>query len=321
MIKAAIVGLGWWGKSIVDAVQGKSPDMRFTTGVARDIDTKRDFASRHELALTTDYEAVLADPHIDAVVLATPHSLHPAQVLAAARAGKHVFCEKPLALTANEARAAAAACRAADRVLAVGHNKRFWASMIALREIVAGGSLGQILHVEGHSSNQNSGNFTAWREIPHEAPGGGLTGSGIHVLDALISVAGPVSEVSAQLLTTRAGADPRDTLTVMLGFERGISGSFAAVRSTPLYWRVHVFGDQGSVEALGETQLVIRRPGKAPEHREVAPTHSLQACLESFAQAAQGRGEFLIGMDEIVAASVALEAILQSIDRRSAVRP
>src|SRR5207237_114866 len=117
-----------------------------------------------------------------------------------------------------------------------------WASMVALREIVADGSLGQLLHIEGHSSNQNSAAFTAWREDPAEAPGGGLTGSGIHLLDALVSVGGPVAEVSTQLLQHRGGADPRDTLTSMLRFENGLSGTFAAVRATPLYWRVHVFG-------------------------------------------------------------------------------
>src|SRR5436190_21677742 len=99
MINAAIVGLGWWGKTLVEAVQADSPDLHFVAGTTRTRTPEVEaFAAAQQLRLAPDYEALLADPTVEAVVLATPHSLHGAQVVAAAAAGKHIFCEKPFAL-------------------------------------------------------------------------------------------------------------------------------------------------------------------------------------------------------------------------------
>ena len=100
----------------------------------------------------------------EAVVLTTPHSLHRPMVEASARAGKQVFCEKPLALTTADAKAMIDACRRAGVVLGIGHNRRLWPSMQALKHIAASGELGEILHIEGHFSNQHSDNTAGtWR--------------------------------------------------------------------------------------------------------------------------------------------------------------
>ena len=109
MLNAAMIGLGWWGKELVRCARA-SQLMRFTQGVTLEPDTVRDFAKDMNLSIGTSYENVLADKSIDAVVLATPHSAHRAQVEAAAAAGKHVFCEKPFALNVEDAKAAIAAC-------------------------------------------------------------------------------------------------------------------------------------------------------------------------------------------------------------------
>ena len=136
MLNVAMIGLGWWGKELVRSAQG-SALMRFTRGVTLEPDTVRDFAKEMNIALGTSYEDVLADTSIDAVVLATPHTRHRAQVEAAAAAGKHVFCEKPFALTVEDAKAAIAACRKAGVALGVGHNRRLWPSMVKLKEVVS----------------------------------------------------------------------------------------------------------------------------------------------------------------------------------------
>jgi|SRR6266851_1331452 len=111
MIDAAIVGLGRWGRVLVTAVQGKSDRLRFTRGVSRNLEAHRDFAATHRIGLVADLDAVLADRSIDAVALATPHSLHCQQIIAVATAGKAVFCEKPLTLTKADAEVAIEACR------------------------------------------------------------------------------------------------------------------------------------------------------------------------------------------------------------------
>ena len=141
MIRAAIVGPGRWGQTLVAAVQGKSDRLRFTAAVGRDPARVREFAERHRLQILDSLDAALADPGIDAVVLATPHSLHADQIVAAAAAGKAVFCEKPLTLTRAEAVRATAACQAAGVVLGVGTDKRFFPAMAEQARRVAGGEL------------------------------------------------------------------------------------------------------------------------------------------------------------------------------------
>ena len=314
MVNAAIIGLGWWGKNIVNAVQGKSPHLKFVRGVTKEVKETQAFAAQHGIPLSSELDEVLADPKIEAVVLATPHSLHADQIVAAARAGKHVFCEKPLCLKRADAERAVNACLDAKRVIGVGQNKRFWPSMAALRDVVAGGSLGGVMHIEGHYSNENSSNFFAgWRDKPEETPGAGMTGTGIHILDAFVSMAGPVAEVSAQFVSVRGGHDPRDTITVLFRFKNGMSGSLGAVRPSPFYWHVHAFGDKGSAEALGETETVVRCSGAPVERKTFTAIDSIRAEFDAFGQAVAGGAPYPITPAEMTATIAAFEAITASI--------
>jgi len=314
MINAAIVGLGWWGQNIVRAVQDKSERIRFVHGVTKERDAAAALAQEKGFRLSENIEDALADPQIEAVVLATPHSLHADQIVQVAQAGKPVFCEKPLALKRADAERAVAACRKAGVALGVGQNKRFWPSMVELRRVVASGALGTIMHVEGHYSNENSSQFFAqWRDDPKETPGAGMTGTGIHIVDALTNIAGPAARVHAQFVSYRGGHDPRDSISVLLKFRNGISGLFGAVRASPIYYRVHVFGDKGSVEALGETQVVTRTSGGKSASQDFPKIDSLLAEFDAFADAVAGRAPYPITMDEMVDAIGAFEAIIRSI--------
>ena len=130
MIKAAIVGLGWWGKTLVEAVQQDSKDIHFVAGTTRTITPEvRAFAGAQQFQLAESYEALLDNSEVDAVVLATPHSMHAAQVGTAAAAKKHVFCEKPFALTKRDAEAAVEATKEAGVTLGLGYNRRFHPEM------------------------------------------------------------------------------------------------------------------------------------------------------------------------------------------------
>jgi len=313
MITAAIVGLGRWVQTLVTAVQGESDKLRFTHAVSRDPAHVRDFTVQHGLNAVHALDAVLGDPSIDAIVLATPHSLHLEQIVAAARARKAVFCEKPLTLTKADALYAVEACREAGIVLGVGTDKRFFPAMDALARLVAAGELGRVLHLEGNFSNEVAARmFSPWRDSPDESPAGGLTGTGIHVLDSFVRIAGPARRVQAQLLSHRTAPDPLDTLSVVLEFERGISGMLGAVRSTPAFWRVHVFGRDGSAEVLGRTELILRKSGKDPERCTLEPLDSVRINLEAFADAAAGRAPYPISPREIVDVVAAFEAIVRS---------
>lgn len=314
MIKAAIVGLGWWGKSIADAVQGKSQKLRFIHGVTQELDATRDYATQKGFRLSATLDEALADPEVQAVVLATPHSLHCQQVMQVAAAGKAVFCEKPLSLTRSDAQRAVDACKAAGVPIGVGQNKRFWPSCTELRRVVASGVLGRIMHVEGHYSNEHSSKFFApWRDLPTETPGAGMTGTGIHILDAFANVAGPAEKITSQFIAHREGADPRDTISVLFKFKNGVSGFLGAVRASPLYFRIHVFGDEGSVEALDETRTIIRLKGGKTEVRDFPKIDSVLAEIDAFADAVSGVAAYPISTSEMINTIASFEAIIDSI--------
>jgi predicted dehydrogenase len=312
MIRAAIVGLGRWGRNLVEASLGHER-LKIVRAVEPDIKGAQGFCDQHHLDLTDNLDAVLADAAISAVLLATPHSLHPAQVKACAAAHKHVFCEKPLALRRTDAARMFAACRDAGVTLAVGHNRRFWPAMAALRDTVASGDLGRILHVEGHNSNENSQAITSgWRLSAEESPGGGLTGAGLHVLDAFVSLLGPARRISAQLTSLEQGPPPLDTAMLAIEFASGATGMLATVRATPLYWRVHVFGTNGSAEVLDEGTMILRVSGARPRQIAYPAIDVLRAELDAFAEAIDGRRAFPVPEADVLATLSAFEAALRS---------
>ena len=313
VIDAAIVGLGRWGRSLVEAVQGKSDKLRFVLGVEPEASAAHEFCARHHLELVA-FDEALANRSVHALVLATPHSLHLPQVLAAAAARKPVFCEKPLALTRAHAERMIDACQRADVVLGVGHNRRWWPAMRELARLVQAGELGTLLHIEGHNSNENSNAVAGgWRTLVTESPGGGMTGAGLHALDAMVGIAGPVKRVKAQLIERKPPPAPQDTAAALLEFESGVSGLLATVRATPFYWRVHAFGTKGSAEVLGETEIVLRMSGARPERRNFAPVDSLRAELDAFADAVEGRAAFPITPGQMLDTVAAFERVVAAL--------
>ncbi len=313
MIDAAIVGLGRWGRAIVESGHA-SGRLRFVRGVSKEPDQVRDFAARHGFDLSTEYEDALADPRVRAVVLATPHSLHVGQIAAAARAGKAVWCEKPLALTRAEAARAIAACRDAGVPFALGNNKRCFASMRELKRVVADGTVGDVLHIEGHFCNEHSTRVTGgWRDDPHEAPGGGLTGAGLHLIDAFVNLAGPIARMDARLFSRKAAPDPRDAASVLVEFANGGTGTLATVRAAPMFWRVHVFGTKGWAEAREETTLTVARLGETPRTQVFPQVDSLGVLLTAFAETVEIGKPFPVPSDEMLNVVAAFEAAIASL--------
>jgi len=319
MINAAVIGLGRWGKSLVTAVQGKTPKLRFVHGVSKEPDDVRAFAAQHGFKLSTEIDEAIANAEVQAVFLATPHSLHVEQVRAVARAGKPVWCEKPLALTRAEAARAVAACSDAKVVLGSGNNKRCFASMRELKRVVESGVIGNILHIEAHFSNEHSTRVVGggWRDDPKESPGGGLTGAGLHVLDALINLGGPIKSVDAKLFELKAPPDPRDSLAVLVQFASGATGTLATVRAAPNIWRVHVFGTKGMAEARDENTLTVSLIGGTPQHHSYEQVDSLKVLVESFADAVEGRAPFLVSTGQMLDLIGAFEAVITSLETRA----
>ena len=316
MINTAIVGLGWWGKNLVKAARDFGAPLNFTRAVSLEPDTVRDFAAEHRLALGTSLEEVLADRAIQAVVLATPHSKHRAQVEAAARAGKHIYCEKPFALAKADAAAMLEAVKRAGVVIAVGHHFRLMPSMRVLAELKASGALGTIMHAEGNYSHDWLADYPVdgWRMAAAESRAGGMTGMGIHVLDSFRDLVGPMKRVAAlskaRVLQVPAG----DTTAALVEFENGATGTLATTLKTPFVWRIALYGENCCVESVSETRAIVRHAGKEPEVIDKPADNHLGRNLDYFAKAAMGQGAFPISADGILQTAAALEAVFKSAD-------
>src|SRR3954466_2085290 len=150
MIRAAIVGIGSWGRNLVSSVQGSSERIRFVAGATRTPEKARQWCEQQGIRLAARFETLLADKSVDAVVLATPHSMHCEQIVAAAKAGKHVFVEKPLGVRLDAAAQAVGTCAERGVTLAVGYNWRFQPALREAKRMLDDGPLGQLLHIEGN---------------------------------------------------------------------------------------------------------------------------------------------------------------------------
>jgi predicted dehydrogenase len=316
MLKAAIVGLGWWGRQLVRSVQGRSPLIRLSRGVTLEPEQARAFAVENGLAVTTSYQDVLADPAIDAVLLATPHTRHRAQVEAAAVAGKHVYCEKPFALSKADAQAALAACRRAGVALGVGQNMRFKASIKALRDLADAGAFGTIMLAEGNYSHAVLAGQPAdsWRSAAEESRAGGMTGMGIHVLDCFSYVAGPMRRIAALSAQRAVPLPAGDTTAALIEFQSGALGTLGTTLKTPYLWRVAVFGSDAWAVSTSDTALTVRRADGEPVTSELPDTDHIRLNLESFAAAALGRGTFHIDDAGILHTVAALDAVFRSVE-------
>jgi predicted dehydrogenase len=323
MIRAAIVGLGRWGQNLVNGAKGGTA-LRFTVANTRTRQTAEAFCRENDLHWTADLEEILHDPAIGAVVLATPHSLHADQVCRAAAAGKHVFVEKPFALTPREADRMLAAAETAGIVLAVGFNRRFHPSMIRLREAVRGGQLGAIVSISAEQTALHGLHLTetAWRARPEESPGGAMTAIGVHLVDGMIDLLGPVARVFATV-RRRAATVADDTTDVLLTFENGAAGHiFCSTAATPNY-RMAVYGTAGFAEIMGHQmnafRFVAALPGEAfgtapPAVHETAGFNMLTAELDAFAASIEAKCAFPTPLSEIRHGVAVFDAILRSAD-------
>lgn len=313
MINAAVIGLGRWGKNIVESVQGKSQRLRFIRGVSKEPELVRDFAAAKGFELSTEFEQAVADPGVQAVFLATPHSLHVRQISAVAAAGKPVWCEKPLALTRSEAERAVAVCAKAGVPFALGNNKRCFSSMRELKRVVADGSIGEVLHIEGNFTNEHSTRVKGgWRDDPNESPGGGMTGAGLHLIDAFVNLAGPIAKVDARLFAQKAPPDPRDAAAALVEFAGGATGVLATVRAAPMYWRIMVFGTKGWAEARDETTLTVAKIGEQPNTHVFPAVDSLGVLLEAFGETIETGKPFPVSTADMLDVVGTFEAIVRS---------
>ena len=330
MLHAAIVGIGTWGQNLVRSVGG-SDRIRFVAGATRTPAKAEEFCRRHGISLSGSYEELLKRGDVQAVVLATPHSQHCGEIVAAAKAGKHVFVEKPLGLSLAEAARAVAACAEAKVTLAVGYNWRFQPALREIKAMLDDGRLGKLLHLEGNFCGPSAYRFSRehWRQDREEVPAGGMTGRGVHVVDAMVYLAGRIDAVASQSLRLARDFGMDDTTSMLFRFADGATGYLGTVVATAETWRVQVLGSKGwaevgDVEHLTTWQMNVSFiDGKDPTRKDKPRTVTFPAVsteraeLEHFAERALARRVIAVpGGDEVHNVAV-LEAIVKSAEEKS----
>jgi predicted dehydrogenase len=325
MIRAAIIGLGRWGRSLVVSVAGNTDDIKFVRAYTRTRASAEDFCRDHHVPLADSYEQIVRDPDVDAVVLATPHSQHQAQALAAAAARKHIFVEKPITLDRASADVVVAAAREAGVVLAVGLARRFHPSLAALRARVRDGWLGHVVAMVAQHTTSTA-QFVAlnnWRAAPEEAPGGALTAVGVHALDHMIEFAGRVRDVRCVTARNYPGRSD-DTTTIMLRFLSGATGQIFCSVATATNFEFTLYGTNGLAEISRPDMSRLRfapTATTAPTGRVAAPPdeifeHSgfdtLRAELTAFAGAIRDGKPYPVPLDDVLHGMAVFDALVYS---------
>jgi predicted dehydrogenase len=325
MIRAAILGLGRWGRSLVNSVQGKSRDIQFVAANTRTRATAEEFCRLKGVPFVDTYAQILADPAIDAVVLATPHSRHAEQIAQAAAAGKHIFVEKPMTLDLASARAAAETAHKAGVILAVGFNRRFHPSIVEIRNRKADGRLGAVVAMVGqHTTSTQS--FIApdnWRADPGEAPAGAMTAVGVHLMDHMIEFGGRVREVHCVIGVHGLGP-AEDTTTILLAFESGATATIFCSVATATNFSFALYGSKGLAEISGASLQSFRfvpiserapdGPVTAPpaEHLDFGGFDMLNAELTAFARAIVDKTPYPVPLADVLHGMAVFDAVVQS---------
>jgi predicted dehydrogenase len=318
----ALIGMGWWGKKMLNVLEAARAQIRVVRAVEPNVETVRALCADKGVALTADYADALADPEVEAVVLATPHALHGAQIEAAVAAGKHVFCEKPLALNRAGAEEAVRLCRDAGLVLGMGHERR-WEPPIA--QLLAGADAGELGRIHQIEANFSHDRFLAldrsnWRLKADHAPAGGMTATGIHLLDLSVRLLGPAESVWCICEQLSSDLTQGDTVAAYIKFRGGGTSYISASLANPFISRFAVYGskrwidirDKAHVEAPDGWIVTSAEAGGPMMSAEVPPAEPVKDNLVSFARAVRGIACYPITADQLVNNISLLEAIFAS---------
>ena len=321
MLNTAIVGLGWWGRHIVNSI-ADSKKIQIVRGVELQGNNSKTLSNEMRFPITTDLEDALKDKNIEAVILATPHSLHEEQIIRSASAQKHVFVEKPMTLSAESAKKVIAACKSENLTLGVGHERRFEPAFKAIKKLVKNGDLGTLMHVESNFSHNllEHTNVNDWRASENEAPIPALSSMAIHLTDLYLNLFGSIQKVYANHTQRHTKWGSGDTLSIQVQFSSGLTGYISAILATSMFIRLHIFGSNGWAEirsdvhpgSKGITRLTISKSTKPIEIKEFEYQDTVRANLEAFADAASNNTPYPFTSEEKLGNIQTMEAVTRS---------
>ena len=291
-VRVACIGMGWWSDVLADAIK-RSGKLTIVSCFSRSEEKRQKFAAKYGCRAARSYEEILQDKSVEAIINTTPNGVHLETTVAAAKAGKHVFLDKPIANTVADARGLTEACRKAKVVLALGYQRRRESHFRWVKQHI--GEFGKLVNAEANISRDRLGkiDLSSWRYTAEGMPGGVMLQIGIHYTDVLEYLLGPVKAVSGRFVRLVLPGDNPDVASLILEHEDGaISTLNASYASASEYYLMNIYGKERTAyyDMHGGLRVLKRGETKA-QPVPCAETDTIVDELEEFARAVRGDGE------------------------------
>ena len=291
-MKVACLGMGWWSDVLADAIT-RSGKLSIAACYSRSEEKRQKFAAKYGCRAKKSYQEILDDRSIDAIINTTPNSVHLETTVAAAKAGKHVFLDKPIANTIEDARALTEACRRAKVVLALGYQRRRESHFRWVKQHI--GEFGALVNAEANISRDRLGkiDLNSWRYTAAGMPGGVMLQIGIHYTDVLEYLLGPVKAVTGQFVRLVLPGDNPDVASLILEHENGaLSTLNASYASASEYYLMNIYGKERTAfyDMHGGLRILRRGETKA-QPVACAANDTIVEELEEFMRAVRGDAE------------------------------
>src|SRR5438046_3668058 len=290
-LRVACIGMGWWSDVLADAIK-RSGKLTIAACYSRSEEKRDKFAAKYGCRAFPSYEAILQDRSIEAIINTTPNAAHLDTTRAAAEAGKHVFLDKPIANTIEDARAITQACREAKVVLALGYQRRREQQFRWIKERI--GEFGTLVNAECNISRDRLGqiDLNSWRYTAAGMPGGVMLQIGIHYTDVLEYLLGPVKAVNGRFAQLVLPGDNSDVASMVLEHESGALSTLNASYATASeYYLMNIYGKEASAYYdMHQGLRLLKRGGSGPNPVACEKNDTFVEELEEFARAVRGEG-------------------------------
>jgi predicted dehydrogenase len=283
-----------------------------------------DYCKEIDAEIAASYDEVVKSDKVDAVILATPHSKHLEQIVQAVNNGKHVFCEKPITLTAADAKIAFDEAKKNNKILAVGFNRRFHPNFMKIIEMVKSNTLGKIVHIEGTINAPGLWMYKpeSWRSSSAETPAGGMTGMGIHVIDQMISANGNISSAYAQTAKVIKMGELDEVTSVLFKFTNGATGYLGTSIASSVLYNFRVIAENGAIEITSRDLSVMKYTPREGDI-EITEVKDVDMCkneLEAFADAVNGHADYPVTAEQGIHGAEVFEAVIKSAEKETLIK-
>ena len=314
MIKAASVGLGWWSDELAKSIQRKSNKIKIVSCYSKNKQKMINFSKKYKTNYHNSYNSLVKDPNIDAIILTTPHSLHARHTILALKNNKHVFVEKPMATKYLDAKKMYLTAKKYNKVLSVGHNRRFSSVYDFINKLNIQKKIGKILHIDSNFSASGALNYKKkfWRANRKESPGGAIAGLGIHMIDLMCYFGGEVTSVQSLVKKYAVTVNMDDTTSALFEL-KNCTGNLTTIFACPYTSTFNIFGTNMNIfsEVDKNKIKIVNKNGKV-QRLNLANKNTLFLELQEFADSCKNKKKYRIKNSEAAHNVKIMEAVVKS---------